>query len=443
LALDYLGAALDARGIPSEVLDLALEEDPEDAIASCAASVEPCLVAVTVRNTDDCYFATRHFLLPKLKETVDGLKEAFQAPLVVGGAGYSVFPREAMRFLGADFGLHGEGEWALPLLVECLPEGTFHRVPGLLWKRAGRIVSNPCRYGDLATLRLSPRAWVDNRSYYRLGGMAGIETSRGCSGTCSYCADPLSKGRAVRFRNPKDLREEANQLLKQGVEHFHLCDSECNLSLDHLFEVCHAFSSLSPVPRWYAYAKPVPFSREIAQSMAASGCVGVNFGVDALDPGMLARLGRDHAVSDVAAAVRYAKESGMRVMLDLLLCGPGETVSSLRDTIEAAKALPADCVGLSIGLRVYPRTPLSAFLERENLLDLSLSDRHMLLPTFFTAPNLPEDPIAFVAGLIQGDSRFLLPFSEGDNGYNYNDNDLLAQAIQAGERGAFWDILIR
>jgi len=443
LALDYLSASLHAHGIPSEVLDLALEADPGSAISRSAASLDPSLVAVTVRNTDDCYFATKHFLLPELKTIANRLKEAFEAPLVIGGAGYSIFPREAMRFLETDFGIHGEGEWALPRLAEAIPKKDFDAVPGLLWRQGDQILSNPREYGDLGSLRLSPRAWVDNPSYYRLGGMAGLETTRGCSGDCAYCADPLSKGSEVRLRNPKDVREEANHLLKQGVEHFHLCDSECNLVPDHLSDICAAFSSLSPVPRWYTYAKPSPFSREMARSMAVGGCAGINFGVDALDDGMLKRLGRDHTVSDVTDAVTFAKENHMRVMLDLLLCGPGETVSSLRNTIEYAKNLPVDCVGLSIGLRVYPGTRLCDLLQKEKLLEDSPSDPQRLLPTFFTAPGLPEDPIAFVAKLVQRDERFLLPFSEGKNGYNYDDNDTLTQAIQGGERGAFWDILIR
>ena len=28
-----------------------------------------------------------------------------------------------------------------------------------------------------------------------------------------------------------------------------------------------------------------------------------------------------------------------------------------------------------------------------------------------------------------------------DKNYNYNDNSVLSQAIQSGERGAYWDIL--
>ena len=52
--------------------------------------------------------------------------------------------------------------------------------------------------------------------------------------------------------------------------------------------------------------------------------------------------------------------------------------------------------------------------------------------------------------LIGGDKRFFEPASENDQkeskdgdatDYNYNENEILTQAIQKGARGAYWDIL--
>jgi len=42
------------------------------------------------------------------------------APVVLGGAGYSIFPRPALAYLGADFGIRGDGEAAFPALLDCL-----------------------------------------------------------------------------------------------------------------------------------------------------------------------------------------------------------------------------------------------------------------------------------------------------------------------------------
>ncbi len=59
LALDYIGAALQAVGHPTRLLDLCLADDAERATAESFAGETTDLVAVTFRNTDDCYFASR------------------------------------------------------------------------------------------------------------------------------------------------------------------------------------------------------------------------------------------------------------------------------------------------------------------------------------------------------------------------------------------------
>ena len=44
--------------------------------------------------------------------------------------------------------------------------------------------------------------------------------------------------------------------------------------------------------------------------------------------------------------------------------------------------------------------------------------------------------------LVGDDRRFFLPGGPDETrDYNYNDNDVLVQAIRNGARGAYWDIL--
>jgi hypothetical protein len=65
-------------------------------------------------------------------------------------------------------------------------------------------------------------------------------------------------------------------------------------------------------------------------------------------------------------------------------------------------------------------------------------------PTFYISPALGERPAALVREQIAGDERFFEPADDrgpDDKGYNYNDNTPLVEAIAAGARGAYWDIL--
>jgi len=67
-----------------------------------------------------------------------------------------------------------------------------------------------------------------------------------------------------------------------------------------------------------------------------------------------------------------------------------------------------------------------------------------LEPLFFIEPKIAPFISELLDELIGGDTRFLFfDPSRPDRNYNYNANQLLVEAIQAGYRGAYWDILRR
>nr|HPO10596.1 cobalamin-dependent protein [bacterium] len=86
VALDYLGQALEQAGFDVELLDLSFADDPVAAIEQSVTDNED-LVAVTVRNTDDCYLASRDFILDKTKVLLAEIRRRTSAPVIVGGAG--------------------------------------------------------------------------------------------------------------------------------------------------------------------------------------------------------------------------------------------------------------------------------------------------------------------------------------------------------------------
>jgi hypothetical protein len=202
--------------------------------------------------------------------------------------------------------------------------------------------------------------------------------------------------------------------------------------------------------RWYTYASPVPFDDYLAKLMAKAGCVGINFGVDHAVSGMLSGLRRDHRPEDLKYAVGACKSAGVTVMLDMLLGGPGETKDSIRETVDFLRAIQPDCVGLSSGIRVFPHTTLARIVKSQgpmqdnpNLLGTKSRNENLLRPVYYVDEGIGEDILEFVWSLVGEDDLFLVPNPHDavDRNYNYNDNSVLSQAIQSGERGAYWDIL--
>ena len=178
VGMEYVGHAVAEAGIPVEVLDLAFEPDWQPALKRKLSSAEPLAVGIAVRNTDDCSFASRQSFLPWISELVQEVKRLTDAPAVIGGVGFSVYPESIVELTGADFGIDGDGEEATCLLLKCLSLGDdFSNLPNLVYRHHQRIIRNPRAEVDLQRLPLWRRRLFNNPRYQREGAMVGVETA--------------------------------------------------------------------------------------------------------------------------------------------------------------------------------------------------------------------------------------------------------------------------
>ena len=459
IGLDYVATSVEKAGIDVEVVDLGLADQPEKALKGYFSTREPELVGLSFRNADDCFWPSADWFVPGLKDTIKAIRAMTNAPIVIGGVGFSIFAESIVEYTGADFGISGDGETAITALIRQSP-GTrrFKDVPGLIWQENGKIHNNPPSWPNSISLGTA-RKFIDNQSYFKLGGQCGLETKRGCNRHCIYCADPLSKGTMLRQRNPSEVADEVESLLSQSIDVLHLCDSEFNVPRNHAYAICEELNrrSLGDKVRWYAYLSPTPFDADLAKVMAQAGCIGIDFTGDSGSKLMLRTYRQRHSREDLTTAVKLCRQNNIAVMIDLLLGGPGETPQTAQETIDFIKKIGPDCAGAALGIRVYPGTAMEQIVAEElrDATNTSIRRKYsgpinLLKPTFYISRALGERPAELVRDLIGGDRRFFEPAVETLNqtaessdaaNYNYNENLLLTQAIREGARGAYWDIL--
>ncbi len=459
VGLDYVAGSVRRAGVDVEVLDLALLQDPAEAMKEYFSTNQPELVGISFRNAEDCFWPSADWFVPGLKKTIENIRGITSAPIVIGGVGFSVFAVQIVEYTGADFGIRGDGETAIFSLISQLQGAqNFIEVPGLVWRKDGRIYSNQPAWPDQISLTTA-RDIIDNVSYFKQGGQCGVETKRGCDRKCIYCADPLAKGAKLRLRRPSEVVDEIQSLLSQGIDVLHFCDSELNVPRGHCYAICEEIDrcSLGDKIRWYAYMSPVPFDNELAGLIARAGCVGINFTGDSGSSAMLKTYRQKHKKQDIAGAVQLCRKNRIAVMIDLMLGGPGETPQTVAETIDFIKKINPDCAGAALGIRIYPGTAMEKIAARElsEGKDLSIRRKYagpidFFKPTFYISEALGEQPAKLVRDLIGDDKRFFAPAEETDSqasensddaNYNYNENLPLIQAIREGARGAYWDIL--
>ena len=138
LGLACVAQATMDQGHEVEWLDLMAEREPEEAVTRTLERFQPQAIGISVRNIDDQNMANPRFLLEQAREVVRFCKSVSESPIVLGGAGYSLFPQSSLEYLGADMGIQGEGESAFPLLMEALEKARpLSDVPGLYLRGQG------------------------------------------------------------------------------------------------------------------------------------------------------------------------------------------------------------------------------------------------------------------------------------------------------------------
>ena len=132
LGLACVAAATKKAGQEVTLLDLMEEENPLESVRREISTFNPEVIGLSIRNIDDQKMEPARFLLDRNKEIVSLCRQLSSAPIVLGGAGFSIFPEQTLDYLEADMGIQGEGEAIFPQLVDRLyRKENLSGLPGL------------------------------------------------------------------------------------------------------------------------------------------------------------------------------------------------------------------------------------------------------------------------------------------------------------------------
>ncbi len=358
LGLDYVAGGLAPH--VGRVLDLCPVAPGDEAspIAEAVRDFAPDAVGISIRNIDNTDSADLKAFLGDMKAVVDAVRRVTQAPVILGGAGYTLFPGELLRALGADYGIVGEGERLKSLLDALeLGGGRLAGEPPVGVAVRGMPAPRPTPWkGEI--VRASPTQNPLLGWYLSHGGMLSLQTQRGCPFRCVYCTYPAIEGKALR---PIDLRQvgrSARELQETGAKFLFITDSSFNASPAHALEVARALKQAGVTVPWSAFFTPVSPPDGFYQRLAEAGCSHVEFGTDTLCDEMLRRYQKPFLFADVQAAHAAAQAAGLYVSHFMLLGGPGESQATVEDALRHADQLPETVFFFFCGMRIYPGTDL-------------------------------------------------------------------------------------
>lgn len=423
LGMAVVAQSLSAAGHEVRQLDYLAMGESEDALRTALLDFLPQVVGLSLRNIDDVDScgSPEQWFLDRSRRLVELLRATHDVPIIVGGPAFSIMPEAILDYLGADYGVAGEGERAVPDLLSRIERG----------ETGPRIVkSAPLDATGMHSPRMDP---VILEYYQRESGLPGVHTKRGCPHECVYCSYPAIEGRAIRPRDPEHVADDMAELARNhGVDHVFFTDSVFNDDQGHYLAVAEAVLRRNIPVRWSAFFRPGPIRKEELDLLLRSGLLGMEVGSDALAEATLAGLGKGFGCSDVLRFNAACAARDIPLAHYLIIGGPEETETTIKETLANLEKMEHCVAFLYSGLRILPRTRLHRRAVAEGLIDRETS---LLHPAYYHSPLLDRETMhATVSQALRGRrDRFFPP---------RNAQDRMNVMRRFGFRGLIWDQLI-
>jgi radical SAM superfamily enzyme YgiQ (UPF0313 family) len=367
------------------MLDLMGAEDPASALATAIHTFEPGVIGISLRNIDDQNMRKPQFFLDEGYRIIELAKNLSKAIVVLGGAGYSIFPEAIVAHSRADMGIQGEGEGTFRLLLERL-EGNqpLAGLPGLCLKGKG-LQRRKTYMNNLDQFPLPETDLFSGGPGQEKDAIVPVQSRRGCPMGCIYCSTRIIEGTKIRTRSPARFVEWIAQLNREGVRQLYVVDNTFNLPVPYAKDLCRELIRASLNVSWRCIIYPWKMDEELAADMAESGCIEASIGFESGSNRMLKAMNKRFQREDVIRTCEVLKRQGIRRMGFLLLGGPGETRQSVEESLAFADSLDLESLNITLGIRIYPHTALAQHAKKEHMI---ASEDDLLFPKFYMTPGL-------------------------------------------------------
>ena len=373
--LSYLkGLGFKARLVDSNALNITPEET-----ARMVKEMDPLVAGVIVygqqpsASTQNMTKAGR--ICGALKD--EGIRTA------IGGLHPSALPRRTMEEEKVDFAVEGEGQRTFEGLLSVLKAGgrEYSGVPGLWWREDGRVRHNalPALMADLDRAlpiaawdelpmdRYRAHNWHCFDSPSERSPYAAIYTSLGCPWSCVFCCINAPFGKpGIRYRSPELVVEEIGLLHEgYGVRNLKISDELFVLDERHYMKIADLIIERGYPLNIWAYARVDTVKRENFEKMKRAGVNWLALGIESANPDVRDGAEKRMRARDIKATVRAIQAAGIRVIGNYIFGLPGDTLSTMRETLDMALDLNCEFANFYCAM-AYPGSKLYEMAVKED-----------------------------------------------------------------------------
>ena len=274
----------------------------------------------SMRKADLVGISTITPTAPRSYAIADMLRLA-SVPVVIGGPHVTFCSEEALEHAG--YVVRGEGEAALPALVEAMEAGgeprDLEKVPNLSWRGPdGSITHNPVAPPTVLDDLPTPDWSLVQAGISATGLMsyntAPMQTSRGCPYDCTFCSVTEMFGRKMRYRSVEGVLDSVRPYNQRGMDVF-FYDDNFAANRNRVEAICEGILSAGMKRLTWSAQVRADIARDpkLVKLMHRAGARTFYIGLESAHEDSLKSMNKKQTVATMRENLRTIRNAGVRV----------------------------------------------------------------------------------------------------------------------------------
>lgn len=338
LGLAYAAAIAEKAGHKAIIID-----------ANCQSrlSRKEILKQINKFKPDILGFMLTVYMFRQTLDWIRLLKEEANLPIIVGNVLLELYPREVMMYKEIDYGIIGSAQKPLPELLFALEQRMdISKIQGICYKKDGNIFINfpDTLKENFDTLPFPARHLLPNHKYYTIiskrKNFTIMISSKGCISKCGFCHVANIPYSA---RHPEGVVEEIDECYrKYKIQEIEFFDADFTLDKKRVIDICKGIKKRGIDIFWTCRARIDQIDEELLDEMKSAGCVRIYYGIECGNQSVLSKISKDITLEQVRQIINLTRKKGMLALGFFLIGAPGDTLDSIKETINFALELNLD-----------------------------------------------------------------------------------------------------
>lgn len=274
---------------------------------------------------------------------------------ILYGGHVSQYPDYFMKATGFKYGIIGEPEESILILLENIKNGSIK------FNDNGYYLQKNEKDVDIENFPLPAfDLTLKYKNYYEyeiLGkNLMTIEASRGCPFKCIYCYQGMF-GKRVRKKSVDKVFNEILEAYRLGYKNFYIYDLEFTIHKELVKSLCKKIIDEKLKIGWCCQGRSDSLDEEMIRLMKESGCKIIHFGVESGSDIILDSIKKKTTKDELKTGFELTKKYNIETAGFFMFGLPDEKEDDWEATIKFAKILNPDYASFHIS-SLYPETEL-------------------------------------------------------------------------------------